>query len=109
MFYGNLVIYPLFLVPVLYGKRFSWLLDWCGPIQFFAKMTITTVHFVYLDKTSDLEPLDQSAEDRHLLEKMLLVSHIMLNFLFNDCFVTTEKFYSRIANFVAYFTTLAYM
>jgi len=34
---------------------------------------------------------------------------ILLLYLFNDCFVTTEKFYSRISNFVAFYTTLVIM
>jgi len=33
----------------------------------------------------------------------------MLLYLFNDCFVTTENFFSRISNFVAYSTTMVYM
>jgi len=48
-FFGNVAIYPLFIVPVLFGKKCPWLQDWCGPIQFLAKMTIMTVHFVYND------------------------------------------------------------
>ena len=109
LLYGSLVTYPLFLVPVLFGEKFPWLLDWCSPILLFAKMMNATMHCVQFDKKADLDPLNHSSEDWRLLQRHMFAPCMMLLYLFFDCFVTTEKFYSRMSNFVAYYTAFVYM
>jgi len=49
MFYGNLLILPFCLAPVVFGQRFPLLMDYCGPLIYLLKMINLLVYWTALE------------------------------------------------------------
>lgn len=87
--------WPIFLAPLVCGKRFPWLFDCCGPLKFWLQALIIVIQ-VKLE-TEATENLARSFLAHHFG----LVGLVMM-YLIYDFFLISETLFSRISNFLGF-------
>jgi len=106
--FGNLIILPFSLAPLVFGQRFPLLMDCCGPLIYLLKMINLLVYWAKLESLQASSASETDSTESLSLKALLhnVNIYISLQYIFMDCFLISEAFYSRISNFLVYLKTL---
>jgi len=104
---GSVVCYPVFLMPIIFGQRFPWLFDWCGPVNYLLRMLTIVIQINHDAEELKNDPGSTFMMYEFFIRKQSALAGFAVLYLYTDLFLITENFYSRIFNFFVYCSSVA--